>query len=151
MRAAALSVFASCAAAALDGSSFAAFQSRGSGRAAAVPTGTFSLAKLFGDHMVLQHDTPAVVWGFDTPGSTVTVGINGGSSYSNATDNTGLWRVTLAAHGMGGPHELDVTSTSGGAATILDVMFGSVYICGGQSNMQRVWGRAARRERSSTL
>ena len=100
-----------------------------------LPT-SFSLASFFASHMVLQHDQPAVVWGFDVPGSAVTVKINGGSSFSNTTDATGVWRVFLAAHGAGGPHELDVSSSSGGAATLLDVYFGSVYICGGQSNMQ---------------
>jgi sialate O-acetylesterase len=100
-----------------------------------VPT-NFSTAKIFGSHMVIQHDQPAPVWGFDVPGSKVTVSIRGGSSWSNITDATGLWKVTLDAHGMGGPHGLDVTSSSGGAAALEDVYFGSVYVCGGQSNMQ---------------
>jgi hypothetical protein len=38
---------------------------------------------------------------------------------------------------MGGPHELDVSSTSGGSASIIDVYFGSVYICGGQVRLRR--------------
>ena len=97
------------------------------------PPTNFTLARFFADHMVLQHDQPVVVWGRDIPGATVTVAINGGSSYSNATDATGLWRVTMAAHGLGGPHELDISSTSGGAATLQDVYFGSVWVCGGQS------------------
>ncbi len=100
--------------------------------APALPT-NFTLAKLFSNHMVIQHDQRTPVWGFDVPGSTVTVQINGGNSFSNATDATGLWRVFMDAHGAGGPHELDVSSTSGGAATLTDVYFGSVYICGGQS------------------
>ena len=101
-----------------------------------MPT-NFTLARFFADHMVLQHDQPAIIWGLDVPGSTVTVAINGGSSYSNASDATGLWRVTMAAHGLGGPHELDISSTSGGAATLQDVYFGSVWVCGGQSTLKR--------------
>ena len=99
---------------------------------AALPS-NFSLASLFSDHMVIQHDQRTPVWGFDVPGSAVTVRINGGNSFSNTTDATGVWRVFMDAHGAGGPHELDVTSTSGGAATLQDVYFGSVYVCGGQS------------------
>jgi sialate O-acetylesterase len=100
-------------------------------RPASAPT-NFSLAAFFSDHMVLQHDKPAPIWGFDVPGSTVTVRLAGGSSFFNTTDSTGLWRVFLAAHGAGGPHEVDVSSTSGGSATLVDVYYGSVYICGGQ-------------------
>jgi hypothetical protein len=99
---------------------------------AAIPT-NFTLAKIFANHMVIQHDQRTPVWGFDVPGSTVTVQINGGNSFTNTTDATGLWRVFMDAHGSGGPHEIDVSSTSGGAATLTDVYFGSVYICGGQS------------------
>lgn len=96
-----------------------------------LPT-AFTQAKIFADHMVIQHDAPAPVWGFDVPGSTVTVTIRGGNSWSNVTDATGLWKVTLASHGMGGPHIIDFSSTSGGSASIEDVYFGSVYVCGGQ-------------------
>ena len=95
--------------------------------------------------MVIQHDTPAPVWGFGAPGTTITVQISGGNSYSNATDASGLWRVTMASHGAGGPHTLIVTSTSGDSATLNDVFFGSVYMCGGQSV------RAARRSGSPLL
>lgn len=133
MRTLVIASFFSACAAALDGSSFAAYRTTPADAGRPAPSGSFSLAKLFGDHMVLQHDTPSVVWGFDAPGTTVSVGINGGSSYSNVTDSTGLWRVVLDSHGMGGPHELDVSSTSGGAATLQDVYFGSVYVCGGRA------------------
>jgi len=132
------------AAGARDGSNFSAYSG---GRGNTVPQASpaaveslptnFSLARLFGDHMVIQHDAPAPVWGFDVPNSRVTVTIRGGSSFENVTDATGLWRVTLSAHGMGGPHELDVSSTSGGSASIIDVYFGSVYICGGQVRLRR--------------
>ena len=97
----------------------------------ALPT-AFSPAKIFADHMVVQHDAPAPVWGFDVPGSKVTVTIRGGNSWSNTTDASGLWKVTLDSHGMGGPHIIDFVSTSGGSASIADLYFGSVYVCGGQ-------------------
>ena len=91
---------------------------------------SFSVAKFFQSSMVLQHDQPTRIWGFDSPGSQVTVRIGGGSSYSNATDSSGLWRVVLDSHGMGGPHEIYISSSSGGSAALNDVYFGSVYICG---------------------
>ena len=83
--------------------------------------------------MVIQHGSPSVIFGFDVPGSQVTVGIEGGSSFQNSTDTTGVWRVTMDAHGMGGPHVLLISSSSGGNVTLEDVYFGSVYVCGGQS------------------
>ena len=93
----------------------------------------FELNKIFGDSMVLQHSKPSVIFGFDSPGSVVSVGIGGGNSYQNSTDSTGVWRVVMDAHGMGGPHSISILSSSGGNITLEDVYFGSVYICGGQS------------------
>ena len=89
----------------LGASNPAAYASRTIGEAPqppSVPT-NFSHALIFGDHMVLQHSAPCPVWGFDVPGSQITVTIRGGSSWSNTTDATGLWVVTLDSHGMGGP------------------------------------------------
>jgi sialate O-acetylesterase len=95
----------------------------------------FSLSKTLGDHMVLSRNG-AVVYGFDAPGSTVTTILDGGETFSNITDASGVWRQQLAPRVAGGPHVLSFSSSSGGTAAISDVLFGDVYLCSGQSNAQ---------------
>ena len=104
---------------------------------AALPT-NFSISLGFGSHMVLQHGAQShpMIWGFDVVGSMVSVRLNNQTLPSNATDATGLWRVRIPNKPAGGPYVIDVSSTSGGHATLVDVYFGSVFVCGGQSNMQ---------------
>ena len=45
------------------------------------------------------------------------------------------WVAVLPATPEGGPHTITASSSSYGKATITDVLFGDVWICGGQSNM----------------
>ena len=47
----------------------------------------------------------------------------------------GLWKLKLPAEGNPGPYSITVKSSEG-EVTINDVMFGDVWICSGQSNMQ---------------
>ncbi|MHC5067590.1 MAG: sialate O-acetylesterase [Planctomycetota bacterium] len=92
------------------------------------------LATPFGEHMVLQRQQPAPVWGHAAPGSTVTVAVAGVEATATAAAD-GRWRCDLPALEAGGPHTFTVTA---GADTISfhDVLIGEVWICCGQSNMQ---------------
>jgi sialate O-acetylesterase len=47
----------------------------------------------------------------------------------------GIWKVKLPAQTSPGPHEIQVESSEG-FLSFVDVMFGDVWICSGQSNMQ---------------
>ena len=61
------------------------------GNAHAAPS-ALQLPKLFSDHMVLQQEKPVRIWGFDAPGTDVTVTLNGQSQQATA-DKEGAWRV----------------------------------------------------------
>lgn len=75
----------------------------------------------------------AVVWGSAAPGTNVTVTVDGAGSFGGVADATGVWRVALAPFPAGGPHVLSASSSGGGPALqLLDVYFGSVFVCGGQ-------------------
>ena len=52
------------------------------------------VAKIFSDHMVLQRDRPAPIWGSSAPGEAVTVTFAGQTRRATA-DAQGRWRVTL--------------------------------------------------------
>jgi sialate O-acetylesterase len=54
------------------------------------------LPAIFGDHMVLQQKLANPVWGWDTPGTAVTVSF-AGQSYAATAGADGRWTVNLAA------------------------------------------------------
>lgn len=97
------------------------------------------LPSVFSDHMVLQRDKPLPVWGWDDPGTQVTVTLDGQSARAKA-DAQGRWQVTLPAHAAGGPFTLTVKGS--GKKSFQDVLVGEVWICSGQSNMEWPVSRA---------
>ena len=95
---------------------------------------------LFADHMVLQRDAAAVVWGTADAGGTVTVTVCG-QRVSGVADADGRWLVELKPRPAGGPHTLTIAGAE--TITLKDVMFGDVWICSGQSNMEQGIGMCA--------
>ncbi len=95
-----------------------------------------SVARVFGDNMVLQRDRPVPVWGWSDPGETVTVTFAGQSKTARASSN-GAWRVTLAAlSAAAAPRSLVVESQAARERlSVTNVLVGEVWLCGGQSNM----------------
>uniref|UniRef100_A0A672ITK3 Sialate O-acetylesterase-like n=1 Tax=Salarias fasciatus TaxID=181472 RepID=A0A672ITK3_SALFA len=96
------------------------------------------LASYYGDHMVLQKSPArAVLWGYGPEGAHVTVSLSGPIQLrtSPVTVTKGIWRVTLDPVEPGGPYMLMVSSESN-TITLKDVLFGDIWVCGGQSNMQ---------------
>jgi sialate O-acetylesterase len=93
------------------------------------------LAALFSDHMVLQRDCAVPVWGWADAGATVTVEF-AGQTKSTVSDANGKWSVPLKAMPASTePRVLKVNHTE-----IADVLVGDVWVCGGQSNMERQLG-----------
>ncbi len=100
------------------------------------PAAELRLSSLFGDHMVLQRETTAPVWGWTRPGTDVSVSADWMAAPVTArADEAGRFLVTLATGAAGGPHSIRV---EGGGDTIAleDVWLGEVWIAGGQSNME---------------
>lgn len=98
----------------------------------------FDLSNVFGDVMVLQRDRPVTVWGFGTPAATVSASFSGpsGNPVCSVVGSDKIWRCTVPTTAAGGPYQLEFsTSTPGEASiTLADVLFGDVYLIGGQSN-----------------
>ena len=93
-------------------------------------------ASLFCDHAVLQQGRPVPVWGTADEGETVTVTI-AGQSVSTVAEG-GRWSVRLPALPAGGPHVLTIAGQN--RIELSDVLVGEVWVCGGQSNMERQLG-----------
>nr|XP_015192868.1 PREDICTED: sialate O-acetylesterase isoform X1 [Lepisosteus oculatus] len=102
----------------------------------------FRFASYYGDHMVLQKAPQrAVVWGYGEDAAEVTVTVVGEREKVSHTVNVdkGIWRVTLDPVNPGGPFVLSAVQQSRLATTVRnlsDVLFGDVWLCGGQSNME---------------
>ncbi|XP_048766253.2 sialate O-acetylesterase-like [Ostrea edulis] len=107
----------------------------------AVP-GKLSFASYFNDGMVLQKSPQsAQVWGYcSQPGQNVTVTISGQQpvrafavDYPNVQG--GVWTARLAPQNGPGPVTIEATDGQN-KISLSDVLFGDVWICSGQSNME---------------
>jgi sialate O-acetylesterase len=92
------------------------------------------LPAIFGDHMVLQQKLANPVWGWDQPGTPVTVTF-AGQSHTATAGADGRWSVKLdPLPANATPQVLAVTGTT--KREFQDVLIGEVWMCSGQSNMQ---------------
>jgi len=91
------------------------------------------LAKIFGDHMVIQRSQSVPVWGWSSPNEKITVAINEQVKQTQA-DKNGKWQVKLDPQPAGGPYDLKVAGKD--SVVLHDVLVGEVWICSGQSNME---------------
>lgn len=92
------------------------------------------LASIFSDHMVLQRDLPAPVWGWAEHNEEVRVTF-AGQTKTAVGDKDGKWMVKLdklkaSAQGQ------TLTVTGKNKIELSDVLVGEVWICSGQSNME---------------
>ncbi len=91
------------------------------------------LPAIIGDHMVLQQKQANPIWGWDTPGTKVTVTFAGQTKTAEARED-GRWTVKLDALPVNAePQVLAISGTT--KKEIQDVLVGEVWMCSGQSNM----------------
>ena len=94
------------------------------------------LHALFSDNAVLQRDRAVPVWGWTAPGQTVTVNLDGKNTTAKA-DASGQWMARIGPYSAGGPHTLKVAgATPAENITRNNILFGDVWLCSGQSNME---------------
>lgn len=96
----------------------------------------FKVSGLFHDHMVVQRETDAPIWGWGKPGEQVSIR----TSWNRKTTRTeiakdGSWKTTIATPKAGGPYEIEIKSEDD-EVELKNVLSGEVWICSGQSNMQ---------------
>ncbi|KAG7333024.1 hypothetical protein KOW79_003159 [Hemibagrus wyckioides] len=103
----------------------------------------FRFASYYGEHMVLQKaPEEAVVWGYGTTGAEVQISLAGQQSeqVKSVSVLNGIWKVILDPVQAGGPYNLTVVQ-KGIKIVLTDVLFGDVWLCGGQSNMAFTLGQ----------
>ncbi|KAM9299657.1 sialate O-acetylesterase [Gastrophryne carolinensis] len=105
---------------------------------------TFRFASYYGSHMVLQQKPAlALIWGYGEVGALVTVTLSEGMDTilkrAVAISETGVWKVLLDPMDHGGPYHLEAHQSSKTGETSIylkDILFGDVWLCSGQSNME---------------
>ncbi len=89
-----------------------------------------TLPELFSDHMMIQRDRPAPVWGWTEPRAKVTL-LWQGEKVQTRADEKGCWHTQLPPTPAGGPYTLEVNGS-----VVEDILVGDVFLCSGQSNME---------------
>ena len=92
---------------------------------------------LFSDHAVLQRDTNIPVWGSASENEDVSVRFAGQTVTTTARD--GKWMVSLEPVPAGGPYIMIIAGKNN-TVKCRDVLVGDVWVCSGQSNMERQLG-----------
>jgi sialate O-acetylesterase len=95
----------------------------------------------FSSHMVLQQKRAVPVWGRGDAGETVTVEFSGQKKSTRVGDD-GRWQVRLDPLEASRVSRTFVVRGRDGTAPVAieDVVVGDVWLCGGQSNMERLLG-----------
>ena len=91
------------------------------------------LPAIISDHMVLQQNLANPLWGWDTPGTQITVSFSGQTKSTQAASD-GKWTVKLDPVPANDKPQI-LTITGSDKKEIQDVLVGEVWMCSGQSNM----------------
>ena len=108
--------------------------------ASALPTQQLQLPTFVSSHMALQRQPHhARLWGWTAPGRTVTVTLdnNYSSPVRGVANASGSWQVDLPPQPAGAGHTIAISDGNASSTrTLVDVAFGDIYLCSGQSNME---------------
>ncbi|RKU37586.1 9-O-acetylesterase [Candidatus Poribacteria bacterium] len=113
-----------------------------------------TLPRVIGSNMVLQRDMEVPIWGWASAGEEVTIILNTENveseplfSTTAVADAEGNWRTKLPAMAAGGPYILKVSSSN--TLELTNILFGEVWVCSGQSNMQ--WSVSASKDSEAEI
>lgn len=99
-----------------------------------------SLPTIFSNGMMFQQNKPVNIWGYATAGKNISVELFKGDTSvgtkSATPDETGKWQVTFDARkGSYDKYHFVVKENGEEIQTVNDILFGEVWLAGGQSNM----------------
>lgn len=101
-----------------------------------------TVPSIFASHMVLSTSNPngVLLWGRENVASSVNVYLSANNSTiwtGQSTVVNGLWQVLVPQQKPSHvPHSLALIPSQGAPLVLSDILFGYVYVCSGQSNMQ---------------
>jgi sialate O-acetylesterase len=98
------------------------------------------LPSIVSSNMVLQRNTTVVLWGWADPKEKITIEASWlGDELKVTADKDGNWRIDAETTGSKEPQSIKIKSKSSDI-TLENVVFGEVWLCSGQSNMQQPVG-----------
>ena len=104
------------------------------------------LAAPFTDNMILQRQCEVPVWGFDAPGSQITVAF-AGQTKTAVSDQNGDWMIHLNPLNASREERVfKVSNNQEKSITLQGVLVGEVWFSSGQSNMVWVAGKSMCRD-----
>ncbi|MGI9517493.1 MAG: sulfatase-like hydrolase/transferase, partial [Pirellulaceae bacterium] len=105
--------------------------------------GQLSIARVFGDGMVLQCEAPIRVWG-DAPSNAAVQVTLGDLRREVHSDASGRWIIEFPPQAASSLSRNLSASCRDHIVTIGNVLLGEVWLCAGQSNMDFEWRNSAR-------
>ncbi|UMB59197.1 sialate O-acetylesterase [Lutibacter sp. A80] len=96
------------------------------------------LPSILSDNMLLQQATDVKIWGWDTPGQSVIVNPSWTKSVKTTTNESGKWQLLISTPKAGKKGNLKISGST--KLTVNNILFGEVWLCSGQSNMERQLG-----------
>jgi sialate O-acetylesterase len=98
-----------------------------------------SLPHVIDSNMVLQRDQPVPIWGWATPRAPVTV-VFAGQTRRATADANGRWQARLRRLATANVPATMTISGDGSVITLTNLLVGEVWLCSGQSNMEKPIG-----------
>ena len=95
---------------------------------------------MIGDNMVLQQNTSVKIWGYASPGASVSVSTSWGASASARANSGGEWVATLKTPAATFTPQTVRARSGSESVQASNVLIGEVWFCSGQSNMQMTLG-----------
>ncbi|KQO29061.1 9-O-acetylesterase [Flavobacterium sp. Leaf82] len=96
-------------------------------------TAQIKLPRLISDGMILQRDTKVKIWGWASAKEKIELNFNH-KTYKTVTTEDGKWMIVLPSQKAGGPYEMTLKGNN--TIVLKNILFGDVWVCSGQSNME---------------
>ena len=93
------------------------------------------VSNVFQTNMVIQRDKPITIWGWASPGESVTVEFGGEKASATASDNR-RWKVKLPGQPASATPAKMLVKGAKESLTLDNILVGDVWVLGGQSNME---------------
>lgn len=91
------------------------------------------LPRLISDGMILQRDAKVNIWGWASLNEQIEVNFKG-KTFKATTSEEGKWSIELPSQKAGGPYEMTLKASN--TIVLKNILFGDVWLCSGQSNME---------------
>lgn len=91
------------------------------------------LPRLISNGVILQRNEDLKIWGWAAANESVQMKFNS-KVYNTKADSEGNWMIMLPKQKAGGPYQMVFEASN--TVTVSDILFGDVWVCSGQSNME---------------